>query len=71
MLNTEHAYIDAGYKCARATINRDAGLAQHWRQWLARAIDLERDNADKLEAARLFRVGYAEAQPMRKPEYFR
>lgn len=71
MLNTEHAYFEAGYKCGQARVRRDEGLASHWRKWLARAIDLEKHGDDKWLAAKLFRDGYAEAQPQRKPEYFR
>jgi hypothetical protein len=71
MLNTEHAYIEAGYKCGKAARHQDAALARHWRQWLARAIDLENEHADKLHAAHLFRQGYSEANPPRTVEYFR
>lgn len=64
MLNTEHAYIEAGYKCARARIQRDESRAQHWREWFARAYALEKPEHKHIARA-LFDRGYAEAQPMR------
>lgn len=70
MLNTEHAYFEAGYKCARARLNRDEGTAKHWREWFTRAAGLEKPE-DRAYAQTLFTSGYTEAQPARRPEHFR
>jgi hypothetical protein len=70
MINTESAYIEAGYKCARARLQNDEARAAHWRQWFARARDIEKPE-NRAEARRLFDQGYAEAQPARRPHYFR
>ena len=61
MLNTEHAYIEAGYKCAQARRQRDESRAQHWRNWFNRAYALEKPD-DKPAVRALFDRGYAEAQ---------
>ena len=65
MLNTEHSYIEAGYKCARARLQRDESLAQHWRQWFARAYALESES-DRPQCRALFDRGYSDAQPIRR-----
>jgi hypothetical protein len=65
MLHTEHAYHEAGYKCARARLQSDEACAQHWKRWFTGAQALERD-ADRQEARRLFDQGYSEAQPARR-----
>ncbi len=65
MLNTEHAYIEAGYKCAQARLQRDESRAQHWKSWFSRAYALEQPE-DKPYARSLFDRGYAEAQPLKR-----
>ena len=65
MLNTEHAYHEAGYKCARARLERDEARAAHWRNWFSRAYALE-DDENKPIARALFDRGYSEAQPLRR-----
>ena len=65
MLNTESSYIEAGYKCARARLERDESRATHWKRWFTGARALERDE-DRDEARRLFDQGYSEAQPTRR-----
>lgn len=70
MLNTEHAYHEAGYKCARARIQRDESRARFHKDWFTRALALENEE-DRQYARKLFDQGYAEAQPNRSPQYFR
>ena len=65
MKHTEHAYIEAGYKCARARLQSDEHTARHWKSWVIGAIALENE-PDRTEARRLFDQGYTEAQPTRK-----
>ena len=64
MLNTEQAYFEAGYKCARARIQRDESRADHWKRWFSSAYALE-SHQDKPLVRKLFDDGYREAQPMR------
>ena len=64
MLNTEHAYIEAGYKCAQTRRQRDEARAQHWKNWFSRAYALESPE-DKPLVRTLFDRGYSEAQPTR------
>lgn len=64
MINTEHSYFEAGYKCARARLEHDEARASHWKRWFSGARALEREE-DRDEARRLFDKGYAEAQPSR------
>lgn len=66
MFNTEHAYIESGYKCARARLERDEARARHWREYFSKMRGLERTEADRAEALRLFDRGYADAQPVRR-----
>lgn len=66
MFNTEHAYIDAGYKCARARLERDEARARSWREYFSKMRGFERTEADRAEASRLFDRGYADAQPARR-----
>lgn len=61
MLNTEHAYIEAGYKCAQARRQRDESRARHWKNWFSRAYALESPE-DKPMVRALFDRGYSEAQ---------
>ncbi len=61
MLNTEHAYHDAGYRAGRARRQGDEMLARHWSQWFRQALLIERD-ADRSEARRLFDQGYLEGR---------
>jgi len=63
MIHTEHAYIEAGYKCAKARLQGDEYTARHWKAWFSGAVALE---FDRPEARRLFDQGYSEAQPTRK-----
>jgi hypothetical protein len=65
MLNTEHAYHEAGYKTARARIERNESRAKHWREYF-RKMQAHENEADRREADRLFNQGYAEAQPARR-----
>jgi hypothetical protein len=65
MLNTEHSYIEAGYRCARARLERDEARADHWKRWFIQAQYLEHEG-DRAEARRLFDRGYADAQPARR-----
>jgi hypothetical protein len=65
MKHTEHAYIEAGYKCARARLQSDEHTARHWKSWVNGAIALENE-PDRTEARRLFDQGYSEAQPNRR-----
>lgn len=65
MLNTEHAYHEAGYKCARARLERDESRADHWKRWFSSAYALE-DDENKPIARALFDRGYSEAQPLRR-----
>jgi hypothetical protein len=65
MNHTEHAYIEAGYKCARARLQSDEHTARHWKSWVNGAIALENE-PDRTEARRLFDQGYSEAQPTRR-----
>lgn len=70
MLNTEHSYFEAGYKAAKAVLRRDAALSDFHRRWFRQALALEKPE-DKEQAKKLWDLGYLEAQPTRKPEYFR
>lgn len=65
MINTEHSYIEAGYRCARARLERDEARADHWKRWFTQAQYLESPE-DRAEARRLFDRGYSEAQPARR-----
>jgi hypothetical protein len=65
MKSTEHAYIEAGYKCARARLQSDEALARHWKEYFSKMRNSEADT-DKDEARRLFDQGYSEAQPARR-----
>ena len=65
MINTEHSYIEAGYRCARARLERDEARADHWKRWFTGARALEREE-DRDEARRLFDRGYSESQPTRR-----
>lgn len=65
MKHTEHAYIEAGYKCARARLQSDEHTARHWKSWFTGALALENE-PDRTEGRRLFDQGYNEAQPTRK-----
>ncbi len=65
MKHTEHAYFDAGYKCARARLKSDEHTASHWKRWFTGALALESE-PDRLEGRRLFDQGYREAQPTRR-----
>ena len=65
MNHTEHAYIEAGYKCARARLQSDEHTARHWKSWFSGALALEPET-DRPEARRLFDQGYTEAQPTRR-----
>jgi hypothetical protein len=65
MINTEHSYVEAGYRCARARLERDEARATHWKRWFTGARALEREE-DRDEARRLFDRGYSEAQPTRR-----
>jgi len=65
MKHTEHAYIEAGYKCARARLQSDEHTARHWKSWVNGAIALENE-PDRQQARRLFDQGYSEAQPTRR-----
>jgi len=62
MNNTEHAYFEAGYKCARARLQSDEHTAQHWKNWFSAALATEPDDS---YPRRLFNQGYREAQPRR------
>jgi hypothetical protein len=64
MINIEHAYFEAGYKCAQARLQRDESRAQHWKSWFSRAYALESET-DKPYVRKLFDQGYSEAQPHR------
>ena len=66
MKNTEHTYIEAGYKCAKARLESDEARATSWREYFSKMRNSEED-ADKAEARRLFDQGYREAQPGRRP----
>ena len=62
MNHTEHAYFEAGYKCARARLQSDELTARHWKSWFSAALATEPDES---YARRLFDQGYREAQPRR------
>jgi len=62
MNNTEHAYFEAGYKCARARLQSDELTARHWKRWFSAALATEPDDS---YPRRLFDQGYREAQPRR------
>lgn len=64
MINCEHSYFEAGYKCAQARLQRDESRAQHWKRWFSGAYALESDT-DKPYVRKLFDQGYSEAQPQR------
>jgi hypothetical protein len=66
MFNTEHAYIESGYKCARARLESDEARARHWKEYFSKMRGSERTEADRAEASRLFDQGYTEAQPARR-----
>jgi hypothetical protein len=65
MIHTEHAYFEAGYKCAKARRQGDENTARHWKSWFTGALALEPET-DRPEARRLFDQGYTEAQPTRR-----
>ena len=46
MLNTEHAYFEAGYQAARARIQRDEGRASHWTRHFQKMRDIEAEAAE-------------------------
>ena len=50
MINSIEVYKDAGAKHGRAARNWDAGLMEHWDQWVRRALRLE--NPEDREIAR-------------------
>jgi hypothetical protein len=62
MNHTEHAYFEAGYKCARARLRSDDKTAQHWQGWFSAALVTEPDES---YPRRLFDQGFREAQPRR------
>ena len=62
MINTEHSYHEAGFKCGKARRQHDESLAQHWKGWFREATAAERNDEDKAEARRLFDQGYAEGR---------
>jgi hypothetical protein len=66
MFNTESAYIESGYKCARARLESDEARARHWREYFSKMRSSEKTEADQAEARRLFDQGYTEAQPARR-----
>jgi hypothetical protein len=61
MLNTEHSYFEAGYRCARARIQKDEARAQFHKNWFNRAHILEKPE-DRAYVQHLFNQGYTEAQ---------
>lgn len=62
MLNTEHAYIEAGFKAGQAVRQHDAARSDHWRRWFRAARALEQES-DREYVDKLFGQGYLEAQP--------
>ena len=70
MLNTESTYVEAGYKAGQAMKQRDPARYEHWKRWFrsARACESE---SDREYVDKLWTQGYSEANPARKPEYFR
>ena len=70
MINTEHAYIEAGFKAGQAVRRGDSALSEFHRRWFRHARALERE-CDREFIDKLWGQGYMEAQPTRKPEYFR
>jgi len=70
MLNTQEIYFDAGYKAGLCRVRRDEAGYQFHNNWFRRAKALEKDE-NKQTAQASYDAGYAEAQPVRKPEYFR
>lgn len=62
MNHSEHAYFEAGYKCARARLKSDDLTAKHWQNWFSAALETEPENS---YARRLFDQGYREAQARR------
>ena len=61
MKQTEHAYIEAGHKVARAIIQNNAARARAAMQNFNFLLALEAES-DREEARRLYAQGYSEAQ---------
>ncbi len=61
MKQTEHTYIQAGYKVARAIMQNNAARARAAMQNFNFLLALESE-ADRAEARRLYALGYNEAQ---------
>lgn len=70
MINTEHAYFESGFKAGQAVRRGDAALSDFHRRWFRDARALEKPE-DRAYVDKLWGQGYLEAQPTRKPEYFR
>ena len=60
MQNTEHAFIDIGYRVARATKKNQVWAQQRHRRQYALMLDQEK-REDWPECDRLYRIGYSEA----------
>lgn len=64
LVNTEHAYHEAGYKAGKAMRQGDAGMYDFQKRWFNRALDLEK-HEHQAQARELWARGYCEAQASR------
>ena len=62
MLNRPENYSEAGRKAAEARNQRDESRAQHWSLHYRRMRAAEAEQADKMEAMRLFDTAYKDAR---------
>lgn len=62
MLNTEHSYYEAGFKCGKADKKGDETMRRCWRNWLHEAVSAEANNEDKAEGRRLFDQGFRDGK---------
>lgn len=72
MLNTLDAYRNAGEQAGRASKQHDQGRVSHWKDWAARAWNMETPEYRALAQAE-YEAGYRDGSGYncRKPEYFR
>ena len=66
MLNNPDAYTEAGRKAAEARNQRDEARAQHWARYFSQMRGSEQD-ADLIEARRLYHAAYTAARTIPKP----
>jgi hypothetical protein len=66
MLNTLETYAQTGEAAAKAMNKKDAGLYDHHRRWLGKALGLEKDE-DKKAARAAYDAGYKQHRHVPSP----